>query len=493
MRGAEAVRHRGGPIPRLAAALSRGSPAPRAPHGIPFRFAPALFLLSASLLLAPRSAGALTLRVGVYQNSPKVFIDADGAAQGFFVDIVDEVARRERWEIDYVPGTWVENLRRLQRGEIDALVDVAYSEERAEQFLFGGVFVLESWLDVYSRRGMRVESLGDLAGKRIAVLEGSVQETFLREELRPNLGIDFTMRAYPDYPRCVRSVKSGETDLMIATRFFSFSPERDEELVPSNVIFRPDNLYLAFRKGIGPELISTIDRQIASMKNDPRSAYYRALHRWLALHPEPVIPFYVKAALAAAACLLALIGLFSVVLRREVARRTRALKRSYEKLKETHAALRDSENKYRILFEGSADGIFLMTDRFTDCNEQACRLWKCRREDIVGHSPAEFSPPLQPDGRPSLSAAKERIDRALAGEPQFFEWQHQARDGTLMDTEVSLKALTVSRQTFLLATVRDVSARKRAEQELERYRPAWRRWWRSGPPSSPSRTNVSKW
>jgi len=133
-------------------------------------------------------------------------------------------------------------------------------------------------------------------------------------------------------------------------------------------------------------------------------------------------------------------------------------------------ALRDSERKYRTLFEGSADGIFLMTDLFTDCNEQACRLWKCRREDIVGHSPAEFSPALQPDGRPSVTAARERIERALSGEPQLFYWLHQAKDGTLMDTEVSLKALRIHGKTFLMATVRDITARKRAEEELERYR-----------------------
>jgi len=134
--------------------------------------------------------------------------------------------------------------------------------------------------------------------------------------------------------------------------------------------------------------------------------------------------------------------------------------------KKTEDALRDSESKYRTLFEGSADGIFLMTDLFTDCNEQACRLWKCRREDIVGHSPVEFSPPLQPDGQSSETAARNRIERALAGDPQYFYWQHQTKDGALLDTEVSLKALTISGKTFLLATVRDVSARKRAERKL---------------------------
>jgi len=418
----------------------------------------------------PSPAHGKTLRVGVYQNSPKVFVDAGGRARGFFVDIVDEIARRENWSVEYVPGTWSENLGRLEKGEIDMLVDVAYSKERAEQFVFGNIFVLDSWLDVFSPRGVHIASLRDLDKKRIAVLEGSVQEKYLRDELRPGLGIDFTLLPYPDYPRSVRAVKAGEADVMVATRFYSFSPERDEEMVPANVIFRPDNLYLAFPRGTDPRLISTIDRHVASMKNEPRSAYYRALERWLAIHPEPIVPPYIKATLAAITGLLAMIGLFVILLRRQVTGRTRRLRVSHDKLKATHMALRDSERKYRTLFEGSADGIFLMTDLFTDCNEQACRLWKCRREDIVGHSPAEFSPALQPDGRPSVTAARERIERALSGEPQLFYWLHQAKDGTLMDTEVSLKALRIHGKTFLMATVRDITARKRAEEELERYR-----------------------
>lgn len=427
----------------------------------------ALSLIGVVLQLTPCTADTRTLRVGVYQNSPKVFMDADGTPKGFFVDIVDEIARREHWRVVYVPGTWSENIRRLRQREIDLLVDVAYSKERAEQFLFGNVFVLESWLDVYSRRGVRIGSIRDLATKRIAVLAGSVQEKYLNDEIRPSFKLDFTLVPCPDYPRCVQAIKTGAADVMVASREFFFAPARDEEIVPAQMMFRPENLYFAFPKMTNADLIWTIDRQVASMKNDPDSAYYRSLRRWLAMNPEGIIPACVKLALAGVTGLLAVIGLFTFLLRRQVGARTQALTRSYAQLKAANTALRDSESRYRTLFQGSADGIFLMTDLFTDCNEQACRLWKCRREDIVGHSPSEFSPPVQPDGQPSMVSAKDRIERALAGDPQCFYWKHRAKDGTLMDTEVSLKALTVSGKVFLLATVRDISARTRAEDEAK--------------------------
>lgn len=132
---------------------------------------------------------------------------------------------------------------------------------------------------------------------------------------------------------------------------------------------------------------------------------------------------------------------------------------------EAQKALKESEARYRTLFESSADGIFLMTHVFLDCNERACQLWACSREDILGHSPAEFSPPLQPDGRTSEEAARERVERALAGEPQCFYWVHRRKDGVLIDAEVSLKAVPLGEGTVLQATVRDISERKKAEEE----------------------------
>jgi hypothetical protein len=51
---------------------------------------PTFILMALWLLLTPHPADAKALRVGIYQNSPKVFVDADGRPKGIFVDIVRE-------------------------------------------------------------------------------------------------------------------------------------------------------------------------------------------------------------------------------------------------------------------------------------------------------------------------------------------------------------------------------------------------------------------
>jgi len=133
--------------------------------------------------------------------------------------------------------------------------------------------------------------------------------------------------------------------------------------------------------------------------------------------------------------------------------------------RKAEAELRESEARYRTLFEAANDAIFLLRgDRFVDCNPKTFEMFGGSREEIIGVAPYALSPPRQPDGSESAAKALHYIGEALAGRPQRFEWRHRRLDGGWFDAEVSLNPVTIGGETLLQAIVRDITDRKRAEE-----------------------------
>jgi two-component system, cell cycle sensor histidine kinase and response regulator CckA len=134
--------------------------------------------------------------------------------------------------------------------------------------------------------------------------------------------------------------------------------------------------------------------------------------------------------------------------------------------KRAEEELREEERKYRLLFEFANDGIFIQDETgFIDCNQRGADMYSLSREAIIGHSPREFAPKLQPDGRLSSEVAAEKIQAALSGTPQVFEWQPLRADGSTFDVEITLSRMELGGKTCLQAIVRDISERKLFEHE----------------------------
>ena len=132
--------------------------------------------LVATLLLVPvtliRAQDAV--RVGVYENPPLISTSSAGAPEGFVVDILSSIARREGWTLEFVPCLWPDCLSRLEDGRIDLLGAIAWSAERAGRFDLSAETVVVNWGLVYARHGLRVESVADLASRTIVLLDGDI-------------------------------------------------------------------------------------------------------------------------------------------------------------------------------------------------------------------------------------------------------------------------------------------------------------------------------
>jgi PAS domain S-box-containing protein len=128
-------------------------------------------------------------------------------------------------------------------------------------------------------------------------------------------------------------------------------------------------------------------------------------------------------------------------------------------------ALRESEERYRALFEQANDAIFLDAedDQIIDVNQRACELMGYSREELLAMTVPDLQAPEV--RKPKGSAIKYELER-FGGVP--FETLNLHRDGTRIPVEVSTSPIAGQESGLVLAIVRDIRERKRAENERER-------------------------
>lgn len=132
-----------------------------------------------------------------------------------------------------------------------------------------------------------------------------------------------------------------------------------------------------------------------------------------------------------------------------------------------------SENRYRTLFLSSRDAVMTLEPpnwNFTSGNPATLEMFKAKDEkEFLSYEPWRLSPEFQPDGTPSLKKAKEMIEKAMRGGQNFFEWTHKRINGEDFPAEVLLSRVDYGKKQFLHALVRDITERKKVEEQLKAY------------------------
>jgi diguanylate cyclase (GGDEF)-like protein/PAS domain S-box-containing protein len=366
-------------------------------------------------------AGAAELRVGVYANEPKILLDRNGRPSGIFGDLLQEIARREGWRLEAVPCEWQDCLDGLRAGRIDLMPDVAHSDDRAAMFDFHEVPVLHSWSQLYRHGGESMSSMLDLQGKRIAVLEGSVQEEFLRQLLG-----EFGVRAVL-VP--VRKLLDGfamagdhQVDGVVANHRFGDLHAPAYRLAQTPVMFQPARLYYATGKGRGADWLAAIDRHMRNWQASPDSVYFEILRRWGAPQPVMRVPAALWWALAGMAGLLLLTLVMTALLRRQVGARTRELKASEERL----ATILNSVDAYIYIKDEQL--------RYQYANRKVCDLFGVPPERVIGRSDADFF-----DAK-TVEELRVNDSRVISGGERIVgEEVNRSRDGRVEHTYLSVK------------------------------------------------------
>ncbi|MHC5079079.1 MAG: PAS domain S-box protein [Planctomycetota bacterium] len=423
------------------------------------RWIRSIFGVTILLVMTASEARPQTVRVGVYENKPKVFTEPQGKASGIFIDIIRHIGAEEGWQLEFVPGTWSEGLKRLEGGEIDLMPDVAFSEKRAKIFDFNSVPVLSSWFHVYCHKEDIYESMLDLNGKRVVVLKGSIQEDVFRD-LAHGFGLSCELVLVDDYKRSLELLDARKVDAVVLNRFYGKEHGADYEVKETSIMFYPSRLHYAAPKG-RTEILQAVDRHMTALKADTRSEYYGILKRWFKDEPPVVLPRYlVTIGLALIAISVLAVG-GTLLLKWQVNRRTEELRRS--------------ERNYREVFNGTNEAIVIHdseTGEIVDVNQTMLDMFGYgHREEVLRLSVADISANRD---QYTGEEAKRWMRKAVEEGTQLVPWCCRRADGSEFYTEVGLTSTQIGGQGRLLAAIRDITPRREAEQARreseERYR-----------------------
>lgn len=415
------------------------------------RFYLALLLLC-NVALFPLSVQAApeVLRVGVYENPPKVTIDENGDISGIFGEILLEIAEQENWEIETVSCSWSACLRMLGAGEIHLMPDVALTDIRNESYSFHEIPVLHSWSQLYAKSSRAVTSLIELDGMRVAVLRDSVQSQYLANLVR-NFGISVQFVPVGSFDEGFAALLADRVDLVAVNHLYGDQRARELGMKVTPVMFQPSRLF--FAAAPRPELneiLTSIDRWLATWRAESQSPYMQIMQDWGAFAPaeQNKLPPWLLPSLVA---LLALAILIVALLRQQVLRKSRALLETEQRSNiilnsvEAYIFIKDTQLKYRY------------------ANKRVCELLGESEDSIIGKSDFDLFDEV------TAEYLRDNDLRVIEhGERVVDEEQNTTREGqTRQFLSVKIPLRDANDQTYALCGIStDITEHMRIQEQL---------------------------
>ena len=225
------------------------------------------------------------LRVGWYTDSYHTVHD-NGERSGYGYEYEQAVAAYTGWRYDYVEGGWSELLDKLQTGEIDLMGGVSYTDERAQVMLFSELPMGEEKYYLYAdlvNTDISASDLSTLNGKRIGLLQGSVQETqFYAWEAAHDLNLQYVyLNGYEDAKQCAAEHK---IDCVISTE----TPLWVENGMSAIATVGSSDIYFVLSQD-RPDLKTELDNAMRKMEYDKPFYADELYQRYLSAVSSPIL------------------------------------------------------------------------------------------------------------------------------------------------------------------------------------------------------------
>jgi PAS domain S-box-containing protein len=451
------------------------------------------------LWTAAQAVEPTILKVGVHPVEPFIVIDHNGTeVDGLFADMLETIAARKGWQIQYIPDSKRNNLARLEAGQIDLLMPMAATPPRDGRIDLTRKTLITSWGRVYVANGARAQAWSDLSGKTVAVVSDDPYYQGLRHLLNEAM-VRCEFVEMRDYRAVFEALDRRRVDAGIVDHFFGEQNSDAYGVTASFLASPPVEFRFASPRNRNGIFTEPVDYWLALFQNDGRSPYYTALSRWTDYgHTPPSARLLV--ALGLTLLLVTAIGGFLFYRQhRTHAREGAVIDQSVQELRQTIAAheerertLESWENWYQMLFSRTRDAVLMYgitpertPGHFVEANDQACAWLKYTREEILSLTPRDIEsmpapgsaaarlPETPPAGdgrtptRVSLQTGAELIKAIQEKELVSYERVFRPKHGPDIPVEITATMLTHEGKPVIMCTAHDITTRREAQRALQ--------------------------
>lgn len=224
------------------------------------------------------------INVGIFDFYPASFKDNQGNYQGFYIDLINEIAKDNNWEIKYHYSSLNDNLNKLRSGELDLMPGLIINDSRLSFLDFSSSYILTGWSSFNYNKKYKINGVKDLIGLRIGLIKNDINnEMFLSlfsdNKLTPKI------KFYDSFSEMLQEIRKDSIVGGIFRNLLYEWKDPEDQIVTSPIKFPITESFFAAPKGKNEDLLFVIDSTLKVWKSQDDSQYYSILDKWI--NPKP--------------------------------------------------------------------------------------------------------------------------------------------------------------------------------------------------------------
>ena len=384
-----------------------------------------------------------------------------GRAEGFAVDILDEIAKNTDIDVSYVFGkAWDEIHQMVVDGKADIIPSLTISDDRMKVFLFSSP--VETVPINYIVRSQDKKTNSIKSGMTVGVMRGSSADSYLSNRK------DITVTEFDSLQTLLFELLAGHLDITLTVspniKKLAYDIGIDDKITVIDPPVVDGKRGMAINKN-NNKLYEIIEKGVNDLVGTER--YKEIYEKWWG-KPKP---FWTIKKVILISIGISILSIFTILIiyARSITKLNGKLKLAISKineerikLKNTLDELHNSENRFSELFNYIADPIYIsnMHGLIIAANDQACKMLGYTNDEIVTCYVHDID---------AVSNKPEKVVKQLSDfnydSLAKFESVHQRKDGSRFPVEVHARHIIFGNQPAIMGVARDVSEIKRAENE----------------------------